>query len=83
MPDQEPAGPFPDDFAAELARLLAPGEAEGAAEVMAQAARLDDQRLGQFLDRFAHRVSASAAPITAAELWELLPGVRSDPAGTG
>ena len=83
MPDQEPAGPFPEDFAADLARLRAPGEAEGAAEVMAQAARLDDQRLGQFLDRFAHRVSASAAPITAAELWELLPGARSDRPGAG
>ncbi|HKA11692.1 MAG TPA: hypothetical protein VKI99_14625 [Candidatus Dormibacteraeota bacterium] len=83
MPDRRPAGPFPDGFAADLARLLAPGETDAAAEVIAQAALLDDRGLGEFLDRFAHRVGRSAAPITAAELWELLPVVRSDPGGAG
>lgn len=83
MPDRRPAGPLPDDFAAELARLLAPGEADAAAEVIAQAARLDDRGLGEFLDRFAQRVRSSAAPITAAELSGLLPAVHPDPAGPG
>ena len=83
MPDRGPARAFPDDFASKLASLLAPGEADAAAEVIAQAVRLDDQRLGEFLDRFANRVRRSAAPITAAELRELLPAVRSDRAGAG
>jgi hypothetical protein len=67
-----PTGQLPDDFAAQLADLLAPGEAEAAAEVIAEAAELDDEQLAGFLERFAYRVSQSAEPITAAELRSLL-----------
>ena len=83
MPDGGPPGPLPDDFATELACLLAPGETDAAAEVIAEASRLDDRGLGEFLDRFARRVRRSATPITAAELRELLPAVRSDRQGPG
>jgi hypothetical protein len=67
-----PTGPLPDDFAAQLADLLAPGEAEAAAAVIAEAAGLDDERLAGFLERFAARVSRSDEPLTAAELRSLL-----------
>ena len=67
-----PTGPLPDDFAAQLAKVLAPGEAEAAAAVIAEAAGLDEERLAGFLDRFAARVSRSGEPITAAELRSLL-----------
>lgn len=67
------AGPLPPGFAEALARLLAPGEAEAAAAVIETAAALDDRALARFLGRFAARVRASGAPITAAELRALLP----------
>jgi hypothetical protein len=65
-------GQLPDDFADQLAKLLAPGEAEAAAGVIAEAAELDDEQLAGFLERFAYRVSSSDEPITAAELRSLL-----------
>ena len=82
MPDGPPAGPLPegllpDDFAAQLGRLLAPGEADAAGEVIAEAARLDDLALEGFLDLFAARVRRSTTPIAAAELRELLLAVHS------
>ncbi len=88
MPDGPPAGPLPegllpDDFAAQLARLLAPGEADAAAEVIAEAARLDDLALEGFLDLFEARVRRSATPIAAAELRELLLSVHSVPPDGG
>jgi len=67
-----PTGPLPDDFADLLADLLAPGETEAAAAVIAEAAGLDDERLAGFLERFAARVSRSDELITAAELRSLL-----------
>lgn len=73
MPGRSPAGPLPEGFAADVLRVLAPGEADAAAAVLAEAARLDDRRLADFLERFALRVAASAAPVTAAELRALLP----------
>ena len=69
-------GPLPEDFAADIMRLLAPGEAERAAAVIAEAAALDDERLAAFLRGFADRVAASPAPIRAAELRALLPPPR-------
>ena len=69
-------GPFPDDFAADILRLLAPGEADAAAAVLVEAADLDDQRLAAFLERLADRVAASPAPLRAAELRALLPQPR-------
>ena len=75
-PRPRPAGPLPENFAAQLAALLAPGQAEGAAAVIAEAARLDDERLGSFLGAFAARVAGSAAPLMAADLDRLLAEAR-------
>jgi len=75
-PRREPAGPLPEDFAAQLAALVAPGQAEDAAEVIAEAALLDDERLAAFLEAFASRVAGSSALLTAAELDRLLAGAR-------
>lgn len=75
----EAPGPLPGDFAAQLAQLLAPGEADAAARVLAAAAGLDDAALAVFLEGFAQRVRRSAAPITAAELRALLE--RAAPGG--
>lgn len=72
MPDRALGGPLPDDFAAQLASLIAPGEVDAAAEVIAEATCLDDQGLAEFLERFARRVRRSGEPITAAELRALL-----------
>jgi hypothetical protein len=72
MPDRAMGGPLPDDFAAQLARLMASGEVDAAAEVIAEATCLDDQGLAEFLERFATRVRLSGDPITAAELRALL-----------
>ncbi len=83
MPDRPPAGPLPDDFAAQLARLLAPGESAAAAAVIAEAAGLDDERLARFLERFAARVRRSAAPITATELRSMLRASRPPGASSG
>ncbi len=72
MPDRALGRPLPDEFATQLARLIAPGEVGAAAEVIAEATCLDDQGLAEFLERFATRVRRSGEPITAAELRALL-----------
>ncbi|HKF78231.1 MAG TPA: hypothetical protein VKF59_18970 [Candidatus Dormibacteraeota bacterium] len=64
---------LPEDFADQLAALLAPGEADGVARVIGAAAALDDDDLTRFLERFADRVRGSSRPLTAAELGSLLP----------
>ena len=66
---------LPEDFAAQLEQVLAPGEAEAAAATIADALRLDDDALGAFLEGFAARVATSSEPVTAAELRSLLAGV--------
>lgn len=66
---------IPDDFASQLDRLLAPGDAAEAGRAIAAATALDDERLAEFLEALATRIAASAEPITAAELRELLTGV--------
>lgn len=70
---------LPDDFAAQLERVLALGEAPAAGAVIAEAAELDDARLAAFLEAVAARVAASEEPLTAAELRALLSagGARS------
>ena len=76
MSGPTPTGPLPEGFAADLVRVLAPGEADAAAAVLAEAARLDDPDLADFLERFARRVAALPEPVTAAELRDLLPPRR-------
>jgi hypothetical protein len=60
--------PLPPDFAKQLALVIAPGDEGAAAEVIQAATRLDDERLGDFLNMLAERIRASAAPITRTEL---------------
>jgi len=64
--------PLPPGFARQLAQVLAPGEEGAAAEVIQAAIRLDDARLGNFLELLAERVRSSARPITRAELRDFL-----------
>ncbi|GAC1641576.1 MAG: hypothetical protein PVS2B1_00820 [Candidatus Dormibacteraceae bacterium] len=59
---------LPEDFADTLARVLAPGHAEAAAEVIDAATRLDDVGLRRFLELFAERIRASGAPVRHEEL---------------
>ena len=68
---------LPDDFAADLEQVLAPGETDAAAEVIAEAVLLDDESLGAFLEGFAARVARSSDPVTAAELRSLLASAGS------
>lgn len=70
---QDARGPFPDGFAEQLARLLAPEDREAGAAVLARAAGLDDDRLAGFLEALSARIGASPAPLTAAELEAMLP----------
>lgn len=70
---QDARGPFPDGFAEQLARLLAPEDREEGAAVLARAAGLDDDRLAGFLEALSARIRASPAPLTAAELEGMLP----------
>jgi hypothetical protein len=65
-------GVLPPDFADKLSRLIAPGEEDEVALVLARAAELDYERLAAFLQRFADRVRRSDAALTAADLWALL-----------
>lgn len=67
-----PVPALPADFARQLAEILEPGEEQAAAEVIQAAVRLDDTRLGTFLEQLAERVRASARPITGAELRAML-----------
>ena len=73
MPDREPHGLLPSDFAARLSTLLAPGEADSAAQVIFQATRLDDEQLADFMERVAALVATSGGLLTAAQLRRLLP----------
>jgi hypothetical protein len=59
---------LPADFADTLAQVLEPGHREAAAHVIDAATRLDDHGLRRFLELFAARVRASAAPIRYEEL---------------
>lgn len=59
---------LPDDFAETLARVLEPGHQEATAGVIAAATLLDDEGLRRFLELFAARVRASAAPVRYEEL---------------
>jgi hypothetical protein len=63
-----PLGQLPADFARQLAEILEPGDEHAAAQVLQAAIRLDDVRLGNFLEMLAERVRSSARPITGAEL---------------
>jgi hypothetical protein len=63
---------LPDGFAAQLEQVLAPGDSEAAAAIIADALLLDDDGLGAFLEGFAARVASSSNPVTAAELRSLL-----------
>ena len=65
-------GGLPADFADTLARVLEPGHAEAAAGVIEAATLLDDHGLRRFLELFAARVRASAAPIRYEELRSFL-----------
>jgi len=59
---------LPDEFAETLARVLAPGHHEVAAEIIEAATMLDDQGLRIFLQLFARRVRSSGAPVSSDEL---------------
>ena len=59
---------LPDDFAGRLARVIEPTERDAAAEIIEAATMLDDVGLRRFLQLFAARVRASAAPVRAEEL---------------
>ena len=59
---------LPDDFAETLARVLEPGHEEATAGVIEAATLLDDEGLRRFLELFAARVRASAAPVRSEEL---------------
>ena len=59
---------LPEGFADSLGRVLEPGQREAAAEIIEAATMLDDVGLKRFLQLFAARVRASAAPVRAEEL---------------
>jgi hypothetical protein len=61
-------GELPADFAEMLARIVEPAHQADVAEIIESAARLDDDGLREFLQKFADRVRSSAAPITREEL---------------
>ncbi len=64
--------PLPPDFARRLAELLEPGQEAGAAKIIEAAVRLDDERLGVFLELLADRVRSSAVLLREDELRRLL-----------
>jgi hypothetical protein len=63
---------LPDDFADTLAQVLEPGHREAAAGVIEAATQLDDAGLRRFLELFAARIRASAAPVRYEELHSFL-----------
>jgi hypothetical protein len=63
---------LPEDFAETLAQVLEPGDREAAANVIEAATLLDDEGLRRFLELFAARIRASAAPIKYEELHTFL-----------
>jgi hypothetical protein len=60
--------PLPPDFARQLAEVLEPGAEGAAAQVIQAAIRLDDARLGHFLELLTERVRSSPRRITPSEL---------------
>ena len=68
MPRLRRVEPLPPDFARQLAEVLEPGGEGAAAEVIQAAIRLDDLRLGHFLDLLTERVRSSPRKITPSEL---------------
>jgi hypothetical protein len=65
-------GGLPADFADTLAQVLEPGHREAAARVIEAATLLDDAGLRCFLELFAARIRASAAPVRYEELLRFL-----------
>lgn len=65
-------GALPDDFADTLAQVLESGHRDAAAGVIEAATLLDDQGLRRFLELFASRIRASAAPVRFDELHSFL-----------
>jgi hypothetical protein len=65
---------LPEDFASQLERMTAPGEAAAVAAVIGDALQLDDARLAAFLERFAARIAGSEEPVRAGELRAMLDG---------
>jgi len=59
---------LPEDFAETLARVLEPDQHDAAAAIIDSATRLDDDGLRRFLEMFAARIRASAAPVRQEEL---------------
>jgi hypothetical protein len=77
-------GQLPADFAEMLARIVEPAHQTDVAEIIESATRLDDDGLRKFLQKFADRVRASAAPVRREELQSFLreskePGPASAP----
>jgi hypothetical protein len=63
---------LPEDFAETLAQVLEMGDREATADVIEAATQLDDEGLRRFLELFAARIRASAAPIKYEELHSFL-----------
>ena len=63
---------LPADFAETLAQVLETGDREATADVIEAATLLDDEGLRRFLELFAARIRASAAPIKYEELHSFL-----------
>jgi hypothetical protein len=63
---------LPDDFAETLTRVIEPDDRDDAAYVIDAATRLDDEGLRVFLEMFAARIRASAAPVRREELRDFL-----------
>ena len=77
-------GELPSDFADMLSRIIEPGHQADSSEIIESATRLDDDGLRKFLQKFADRVRASAAPVRREELQSFLreskePGPASAP----
>jgi hypothetical protein len=72
---------LPEDFADTLARVLEPDQRDAAAALIQSATRLDDDGLRRFLEFFAARIRASAAPVTQGELRGFLEAARGGRAG--
>jgi hypothetical protein len=69
---------IPADFAAELAALVDPGDAEDFGLVLERAVtELDDVHLADLLEALASRIQQSAEPLRVAELQALLVAVRT------
>ncbi len=67
---------LPPNFASLLSRVLAPGEADAAAEVIQEALSLDDEGLAAFLEAVSARMAQpDGLGVTAAELRSLLGAV--------